>query len=119
MTTNEMLKTTHLATVQKVAVQCAIDGSSKKAVEIGNAIIEYGKAWADGFADDGKLDEAEVGKIQEAFASVVNKYVPDIDSPAVAIVYDGIDSWFLRTFFKVEFKGLKHYFNKWFGLELK
>ena len=119
MKTNDILKTTHLAVVQKVAAQCAIDGSSKKAVEIGNAIIKYGKTWTDGFANDGRLDEAEVGKIQSAFASLVNKHVPDIDSPAVAIVYDGIDSWFLRTFFKIKFKGLKHYFNKWFGLEVK
>lgn len=117
MNTNEVLKKIHKAAVQKAAVKCAVDGSARSAVEIGNAIIAYGQKWTEGIADDGKLSEAEIGKIQDAFELVLDRYVPALENSAVDIVYNGVDSWLLRLL-GVSFQGLKHYLNKWFGLNL-
>ena len=117
MNTNEVLAGVHEAAVKKVAVKCAAEGSAKRAVEIGNAIMAYGKLWTEGFADDGRLDAAEIAKIQEGFERILAEYVPTMEGPAVAVAYNGLDSWILKLF-RMEFKGIKHYLNLWFGLDL-
>lgn len=88
-----MIGKVHLAIVQKVAVKCAADGNARRAIEIGNDIIAYGKAWTEGFADDGRLDNMEIGKIQDAFGDLLQKYVPDCDNQKLTdVLWNGFGS---------------------------
>ena len=120
MTTNEMLSKLHLAIVQKVAVSCAADGSAKRAIEIGNDIIAYGKAWTEGFADDGRLDDAEIGKVQDAFEGLTKKYIPDFADPAFTdLLWNGLggfSGWCVKKLFGLEFRGLPYLIEKHLGL---
>lgn len=120
MTTNEMLSKIHLASVQKVAVKCAADGGARRAIEIGNDIIAYGKAWTEGFADDGRLDNMEIGKIQEGFENLVKKYVPDCDNQKLTdVLWNGFGSvlnWALGKLVGFSYKGIPYIIERWFGL---
>ena len=118
MKLQEVMDEVHLAAVEKVARSCALDGSKKRAVEVGNAIIRYGKAWTEAFADDGKISTEEVERIRSEFNALAGGLVPEVDNPAIGIVYNGTDNWFTRLL-HLDFKGLKFYFNKWFGLGLE
>lgn len=117
MKTNEVLSNIHGAAVKKAAAQCAVEGDALRAIEISNAIIAYGQQWAESFADDGKLSDAECAKIQAAFDAMLDKYVPSLDNPAVSIAYEGMSGWFLKLF-GIEWKGIRYYLNQWFGLGL-
>ena len=48
----------------------------------------------------------------EKFASLIDEHVPAADGMAVRIAWNGI------SIFGIGWKGLKHYCNKWFGLNL-
>ena len=112
MKTNDILKTLHDALVAKAQERVAVDGKAKVATEIGNAIIDYGRMWTEGLADDGRISDADRTAIDAKFASLIDKHVPSVDGAAVGIAWNGL------SLFGIGWKGLKHYCNKWFGLSL-
>ena len=111
MTSNRIIKLVHRAAVEKAAAKCALEGGNKTAVEIGNAIIAYGKQWTEGLANDGKIDQTEVDGICDEFDKIIEAHVPSVGGWSVGIAYYG--------FSILGFKGIKHYLNKWFNLGLK
>lgn len=113
MTSNEIIKQVHRAAVEKAAAKCALEGGNKTAVEIGNAIIAYGKQWTEGLANDGKIDKSEVDGICAEFDKIIETHVPSVDGMSVGIAYNGF------SILGLGFKGIKHYLNKWFNLGLK
>ena len=112
MNTNDILKTLHNALVAKAQERIAVDGKAKVAAEIGNAIISYGKCWTEGLSDDGRLSDVERTAIEAKFAAIVDVHVPYAKGTGVKIAWDGL------SFFGIGWQGLKHYFNRWFGLGL-
>ena len=112
MNTNEILKTLHDALVAKAQECVAVEGKAKVATEIGNAIIDYGRMWTEGLADDGRLSDEERNAIDAKFASLIDAHVPAANSAAVGIAWNGL------SLFGIGWKGLKTYCNKWFGLNL-
>ena len=112
MESNDIIKKIHREAVRKVAAKCAVEGGGKTAVEIGNAIIAYGKTWTEGLANDGVIDEEEIANTCAVFDALVDKNIPNIDGVGVSVAYNGF------TIFGFGFKGIKHYLNKWFGLGL-
>ena len=112
MNTNDAIKQVHDALVAKAQERVAVEGKAKVATKIGNAIIDYGKMWTEGLADDGRLSDAERTAIDAKFASLIDAHVPDVGGTAVGIAWNGI------SLFGIGWKGLKHYCNKWFGLNL-
>ena len=113
MTTNDILKEVHAAMVTKVAERCKTGDKGKIAAEIGTAIIDYGKTWTEGIADDGELSSEERMRICAKFAEIIDAKVPAADGLGVSAAYNGI------TFFGLGFKGIKYYLNTWFNLGLK
>lgn len=112
MTTNEILKEVHAALVEKAAQRIAIEGKAKVAAEIGSAIIDYGKLWTEGLADDGKLSSDEAKKITMKFDSLVDTHVPSYGGTGVNIAWNGL------TIFGLGWVGLRKYLAKWFKLNL-
>ena len=113
MNSNDIIKQVHRAAVEKAAERCVVEGNSKTAVEIGNAIIAYGKQWTEGLANDGKIDKSEVDGICAEFDKIIETHVPSVDGMSVGIAYNGF------SILGLGFKGIKHYLNKWFNLGLK
>lgn len=109
MKSNEIIKQIHSEIVRKVAKSCKLEGNGKLAAEIGTALIEYGKTWTEGLANDGEIDFNEVERISNAFGQMIDKYVPEVDNFAIGIAYNGIWPFW---------GGLKKKLNKWFGLNL-
>lgn len=112
MSTNDILITLHDALVAKAQERVAVEGKAKVATEIGNAIIDYGKMWTEGLADDGRLSDDERIAINGKFAALIDAHVPSVDGATVGIAWNGL------SFLGLGWKGLKHYCNKWFGLNL-
>lgn len=112
MTTNDILKEVHGALVKKAQTRIAIEGKAKVAAEIGDAIIEYGKLWTEGLADDGTLSDEEAAKIQTKFAALVDTHIPSCEGTGVNIAWNGL------SLFGLGWKGIKAYLVKWFGLAL-
>lgn len=112
MNTNEILKEVHAALVEKAKARIAIEGKAKVAAEIGNAIIDYGKLWSKGLADDGVLSDEECEKIKTKFAALADAHIPSYDGTGVKIAWSGL------SLFGIGWKGLKHYLAKWFKLDL-
>ena len=113
MNTNDILREIHAALVEKAKERIAIEGKAKVAAEIGNAIIDYGKLWTEGLADDGKLSIDECLKIKQRFDGLVCTHVPAYSGSGVGIAWNGL------SFLGLGWKGLKHYLAKWFKLDLK
>jgi len=112
MSTNEILKKLHDALVAKAQERVTVEGKAKVVTEIGNAIIDYGRMWTEGLADDGRISNAERAAIDAKFASLVDSRVPSAAGVTVRIAWNGL------SLFGIGWKGLKHYCNKWFGLRL-
>lgn len=88
--TNDILKELHDALVAKAQVRVAVEGKAKVATEIGNAIIDYGRMWTEGLADDGRLSDEERNAIDAKFASLIDAHVHAADGTAVGIVWKGL-----------------------------
>lgn len=112
MSTNDILITLHDVLVAKAQERVKAEGKAKVAAEIGNAIIEYGKMWTEGLADDGCISDDERLAINAKFTSLIDAHVPSVDGAAVGIAWKGL------SFLGFGWKGLKFYCNKWFGLAL-
>lgn len=112
MDTNDILKQTHAALVKKAKEHIAIEGKAKVAAEIGNAIIDYGKLWTEGLADDGALSTDEANAIQTKFAALVDSHVPSYGGTGVNIAWNGL------SLFGIGWIGLRKYLAKWFKLDL-
>jgi len=113
MDTNDILVEIHAALVRKAEDRIAIEGKAKVAAEIGNAIIDYGKLWTKGLADDGRLSPGECNAIAEKFNALVKAHVPAYSGSGVKYAWEGL------TFFGIGWSGLKAKLRDWFKLDFE
>ena len=113
MTTNDYICKVHNAILDKVQERCSLDGNNQFACQVADDIIGYASQIPAAFANDGKIDDAEKKAICDAFAVIINKYVPSQDGVIVDKAWNG---WKI-AFFTI-FDGVKFYLNKWFNLNI-
>ena len=112
MNSNDIIKKVYSAIIQKQKKHCIEDGTAKTAIEVGNDVVEIGQTWTNSFSNDGKIDDDEEKKMNETFASKVDKWIPNVSGVVVSVAYNGV------TIFGFGWKGLKYYLNKFWELGL-
>lgn len=112
MTLKEILKEVYAGFVAKAQKDVEAGEKAIEIASVGNDVIAVGKTWTEAIGDDGKISDAEAKKMNDVFGDVVDRRCPDVSGAALTFVYNGF------TVFGIGFKGLKHYLNKWFGIDL-
>ena len=110
MSTNDIIKKIYAAAVKKAAKKSFEDKNTKVALEVGGDVAAIGQTWIASFKD-GNIDATEEKNLNDTFGATVDKWVPKQDGIGVNLLWDGF------SLFGIGWKGLKHYCEKWFGLE--
>ena len=110
MSTNDIIKKIYAALVKKAAKKSFEDKNTKVALEVGGDVAAIGQTWIASFKD-GNIDAAEEKNLNDTFGATVDKWVPKQDGIGVSLLWNGF------SLFGIGWKGLKHYCEKWFGLE--
>ena len=110
MSTNDIIKKIYAALVKKAAKKSFEDKNTKVALEVGGDVAAIGQTWIASFKD-GNIDATEEKNLNDTFGATVDKWVPKQDGIGVNLLWDGF------SLFGIGWKGLKHYCEKWFGLE--
>ena len=110
MSTNDIIKKIYAAAVKKAAKKSFEDKNTKVALEVGGDVAAIGQTWIASFKD-GNIDATEEKNLNDTFGATVDKWVPKQDGIGVSLLWNGF------SLFGIGWKGLKHYCEKWFGLE--
>lgn len=110
MTTRDIVKKVYAAFVKKAAERSFEDKNTKVALEIGGDVAAVGQTWIDSFKD-GNINVTEEQNLNAVFGSAVDRWVPEQGGIGVSLLWNGI------SIFGFGWKGLKHYLEKWFGLD--
>jgi len=110
MSTNDIIKKIYAALVKKAAKKSFEDKNTKVALEVGGDVAAIGQTWIASFKD-GNIDATEEKNLNDTFGATVDKWVPKQDGIGVSLLWNGF------SLFGIGWKGLKHYCEKWFGLE--
>ncbi len=110
MSTNDIIKKIYAALVKKAAKKSFEDKNTKVALEVGGDVAAIGQTWIASFKD-GNIDATEEKNLNDTFGATVDKWVPKQDGIGVSLLWNGF------SLFGLGWKGLKHYCEKWFGLE--
>ena len=111
MSTNDIIKKIYAALVKKAAKKSFEDNNTKVALEVGGDVAAIGQTWIASFKD-GNIDATEEKNLNDTFGATVDKWVPKQDGIGVSLLWNGF------SLFGIGWKGLKHYLEKWFDLEL-
>ena len=111
MSTNDIIKKIYAAAVKKAAKKSFEDQNTKVALEAGGDVAAIGQTWIASFKD-GNIDATEEQNLNAVFGATVDKWVPKQDGIGVNLLWNGF------SLFGLGWKGLKHYLEKWFDLEL-
>jgi len=111
MTTNDIIKKVYAAVVKKAAQKSIEDQSTKVALEAGGDVAAIGQTWISSFKD-GNIDDAEEANLNSVFGATVDKWVPMQEGIGVSLLWNGF------SLLGFGWKGLRHYLEKWFGLDL-
>ena len=111
MSTNDIIKKIYAAAVKKAAKKSFEDKNTKVALEVGGDVAAIGQTWIASFKD-GNIDATEEKNLNDTFGATVDKWVPKQDGIGVNLLWNGF------SLFGLGWKGLKHYLEKWFDLEL-
>lgn len=112
MSTNDILCELHAALVAKARERCRVAGNNKTAIEIADALMNYGKLWSEAFANDGAMDDVEQLAIIAKGDEIIRSKVPSINNSGVKIAWNGL------SLFGIGRSGLKAKLREWFGLSL-
>lgn len=112
MKSNDIVKKVYAAIIREAQKQVAAGQPGQVAAGIGTDVILIGQTWTTAIGDDGKVSDAEVVKMTDAFNAVVDRRIPSVENLGVTLLWRGF------SLFGVGWKGLRHYLNKWFGLGL-
>jgi len=111
MSTNDIIKKIYAAAVKKAAKKSFEDKNTKVALEVGGDVAAIGQTWIASFKD-GNIDATEEQNLNAVFGATVDKWVPQQSGIGVNLLWNGF------SLFGLGWKGLKHYLEKWFDLEL-
>ena len=110
MNSNDIIKKIYAALVKKAAKKSFEDKNTKVALEVGGDVAAIGQTWIASFKD-GNIDATEEKNLNDTFGATVDKWVPKQAGIGVSLLWNGF------SLFGIGWKGLKHYCEKWFGLE--
>lgn len=111
MNSNDIIKKIYAAIVKKAAQKSFEDKNTKVALEVGGDVAAVGQTWIASFKD-GYIDTTEEKNLNAVFGATVDKWIPEQGGLGVSLLWNGF------SLFGLGWKGLKHYLEKWFGLEL-
>ena len=111
MNSNDIVKKIYAAVVKKAAKKSFEDNNTKVALEVGGDGAAVGQTWIASFKD-GNIDATEEENLNAVFGATVDKWVPKQEGIGVSRLWNGL------SLFGLGWKGLKHYLEKWFDLDI-
>ena len=111
MNSNDIIKKIYAAAVKKASKKSFEDKNTKVALEVGGDVAAIGQTWIASFKD-GNIDATEEENLNVVFGATVDKWVPKQEGIGVSLLWNGF------SLFGLGWKGLKHYLEKWFDLDI-
>ena len=111
MNSNDIIKKIYAAAVKKASKKSFEDKNTKVALEAGGDVAAIGQTWIASFKD-GNIDATEEENRNAVFGAVADKWIPKKEGVGVRLLWNGF------SLFGIGWKGLKHYLEKWFDLDL-
>ena len=111
MNSNDIIKKIYAAAVKKASKKSFEDKNTKVALEVGGDVAAIGQTWIASFKD-GNIDATEEENLNAVFGATVDKWVPKQEGVGVSFL------WNVFSLFGLGWKGLKHYLEKWFDLDI-